>query len=153
MSAMDFNAPLRTRAFARVIGPYMAIFTTIIAIRLPTATGIIDNLFADPAIVWTLGAVMVGGGLVIIGGHRNWRGPAAIVISLFGWFVLLRGVGLVATTSAVQDIAESATLDPTSLTLARVFFGLLALIGAWLTYVGWYPKPVKAPSIASTSQP
>ncbi|MCC5574949.1 hypothetical protein IMZ11_04760 [Microtetraspora sp. AC03309] len=136
-----------------MIGPYIAIFTTILAIRLPTATGLIDGLFANPAIAWILGAVMVGGGLVIIGGHRNWRGPAAIAISVFGWFVLLRGVGLVATTSAVQDIAETATLDPTLLTLARVFFGLLALIGIWLTYVGWYPKPVKAPPIASTSQP
>lgn len=34
---------------------------------------------------------LLGAGLVIIGGHRSWRGPFAATVSLFGWFVALRG--------------------------------------------------------------
>ncbi|MEV0431478.1 hypothetical protein [Micromonospora sp. NPDC050495] len=143
MSEANVEAQLRTRAFARVLGPYVAIFTTVLAIRLPDMTDLIDNLFANAASVWILGAVMLAGGLVIIGGHRSWRGPAAIAVSLFGWFVGLRGLGLIATTSAVRSATE---LSSGALTAARIFFALLALGGLWLTYVGWFTKPTITPS-------
>jgi len=37
----------RTRAFARVIGPFVALATLIIGIRLPNLTGLLDDLFAN----------------------------------------------------------------------------------------------------------
>jgi hypothetical protein len=137
MSEVNVEAQRRTEAFARVIGPYVAIFTGVIAIRLPQTTDIINSLFASSFNLWMLGALMIGGGLVIIGGHRHWRGPAAIVISLFGWFVGLRGLALIAVPSTMEGAVETTTLSPGLTTVARIFFVLLALIGLWLSYVGW----------------
>jgi hypothetical protein len=137
MSEVNLEAQRRTEAFARVIGPYMAIFTGVIAIRLPQTTDIIDSLFASSFNLWMLGALMIGGGLVIIGGHRHWRGPAAVVISLFGWFVGLRGLALIAVPSSMEGAVETTTLSPGLTTVARIFFVLLALVGLWLSYVGW----------------
>lgn len=153
MSEVNVAAQLRTRAFARVIGPYVAIFTTVIAIRLSDVTELIKNLFANSASVWILGAVMLAGGLVIIGGHRNWRGPAAIAVSLFGWFVALRGLGLIVSTAAVRDVAEATTLESGRLLAARIFFVLLAVVGLWLTYVGWFTKPATTARPSAGSQP
>src|ERR1700754_2882715 len=93
---------LRTRAFARVIGPYVAIFTTIYAIRLPELTGLTDDLFAEPALMLMLGALMLAAGLIIIGVHRSGRGPLAATVSLFGWFLALRGFLLVATPTTIR---------------------------------------------------
>jgi hypothetical protein len=45
---------------------------------------LIDALFAEPALVFMLGALMIAGGLVIIGGHPSRRGPLAVMISLLG---------------------------------------------------------------------
>jgi hypothetical protein len=137
MSEVNLEAQRRTEAFARVIGPYVVIFTGVIAIRLPQTTDIIDSLFASSFNLWMLGALMIGGGLVIIGGHRHWRGPAAVVISLFGWFVGLRGLALIAVPSTMEGAVETTTLSPGLTTVARIFFVLLALIGLWLSYVGW----------------
>jgi hypothetical protein len=147
---VDTDAHLRTRGFARVIGPYVAIFTTVIAIRLPETTGLIDEVLASQALVWMLGAMMLAGGLVIIGGHRNWRGPAASTISLFGWFVAVRGFLLIATISTVRSAVETTMLSPGALAAARVLFALLALIGLWLTYVGWFAKPVGTPRVPAS---
>jgi hypothetical protein len=135
------DAQMRTRAFSRVIGPYVAIVTTVIAIQLPDMTGVIDGLFANQVLVWMLGAMMLAGGLVIVGVHRSWRGPAAIAVSLFGWFVALRGLGLIATTTAMHSAVEATMLSSAALVAARVFFALLALFGGWLTYVGWFTRP------------
>ena len=135
------EAQLRTRAFARVIGPYVATFTLLYAIRLPDQLWLIDALFSEPALVFMLGALMVGGGLVIIGGHRSWRGPLAITVSIFGWFIAVRGFLLVAAPSAIES-GVTATLDsPTAMALSRIFFGLLAVAGLLLTYAGWFTRP------------
>jgi hypothetical protein len=133
----------RTRAFARVIGPFLALVTLVIAIRLPDLTGLVHDLFANAALSWILGAMMLIAGLLVIAFHQYWRGFSAAVISFFGWFVALRGLTLMAFPSAIETGAGDALADPGLLTSARIFFGLLTLLGGWLTWVGWIsPGPV-----------
>ncbi len=137
------EAAQRTRAFARVIGPFVAVVTLIIAIRLPDLTDIVDGLFANAVLPWMLGASMLIGGLIVIAFHQYWRGVAAVLISLFGWFVALRGLALVAFPSAIEAGAGDTLSSPGLLLVARVFFLAMTVMGGWLTYVGWIaPSPV-----------
>ncbi|MEU3622418.1 hypothetical protein BS329_31155 [Amycolatopsis coloradensis] len=142
MTTATPEARRRTRAFARVIGPYVATFTIVYAIRLPDLPGLVGDLFAQPGLILLLGAMMLAAGLVIIGGHRSWRGPLAVTVSLFGWFVAIRGFLLIAVPGAVESGVDATMLSPTALTVARVFFGVLAVIGLLLTYAGWF-RPVR----------
>ncbi|PRY41265.1 hypothetical protein [Umezawaea tangerina] len=144
MSTATVEAQQRTRAFARVIGPYVATFTTVYAIRLPDGLDAIGDLFAQPILVLLLGALMLGAGLVVIGLHRSWRGPLAVTVSLFGWFVALRGALLVVAPATVESGVEATMLSPTGVLLARVFFGALAVMGLLLTYAGWFTGPKAA---------
>lgn len=134
-------AQLRTRAFARVIGPSIATFGIVYAIRLPELTGLVGDLFAQSFQMLMLGALMLAGGLVIIGLHRNWRSPLAVTISLFGWFVAIRGFLLIATPSAIQAGAEATLLSPAATTVARVFFAALGVLGLVLADAGWFTAP------------
>src|SRR5882757_2443340 len=119
----------RTRALARVIGPFVALATVIVAIRLPDLTGLVNDLFANAVLPWILGAMMLVSGL--------------LVIALFGWFVALRGLTLMAFPSAIQSGADATTTNSWLLIAARIFFGLLTVMGLWLSFVGWRPpKPV-----------
>lgn len=137
----DVAAQLRTRAFARVIGPYVATFGIVYAIRLPDLGGLVGDLFAQTFNVLMLGALMLAGGLVIIGVHRNWRGPLAVTVSLFGWFVAVRGFLLIATPSTIEAGVDATMLSPTATIVARVFFGALGLLGLVLAYAGWFTRP------------
>jgi hypothetical protein len=80
-------------------------------------------------------------GLFVVAFHQYWRSIAAVIISLFGWFLLLRGFALLAVPQLVIDAATSAaqTSGP-AVGLVRVGFGLLALCGLYLAYVGWVKK-------------
>jgi hypothetical protein len=152
MEPPSVEAQLRSRAFARVLGPYIATFTTVLAIRLPELGSLGSDLFTQPTLVWLLGALMLGGGLVIIGGHRHWRGPLAIAVSLFGWFVAIRGFMLIATPSALQAGVDATMLSPAATTAARVFFAALAVMGLLLTYAGWFTGPTTPqPSVHSAT--
>jgi hypothetical protein len=140
MSEPSPEIRLRTRTFARVLGPFVASATLIVAIRLPDLTGLLDDLFANAVLPWILGAFMLVSGLVVIALHQYWYSVTAVLISLFGWFVALRGLTLMAFPSAIQTGAGDTLASPGLLLGARIFFLLLTAMGVWLTYVGWVPR-------------
>jgi hypothetical protein len=122
MSPHRSVAAQRTRAFARVIGPFVAIATLIIAVRLPDLTGLLDDLFANQVLPWMLGAMMLLAGLIVIAFHQYWRGVTAVLISLLGWFVALRGLAMMAIPSAIESGAGDTLASPGLLVAARIFF-------------------------------
>ncbi|TCK24658.1 hypothetical protein [Pseudonocardia endophytica] len=152
-AAIPGIAPVPTPASgpgrSRVIGPY----ATVYAIRLPELNAMITDVLARPVGVFALGVLLLGGGLVIVGGHCNWRGPAAVVVSLFGWFVTLRGVLLIATPGTVQASVDSVMASPSAILAFRAFFGALALVGLFLAWVGWFGNRVTAVESGTAERP
>ncbi len=102
----------RTTAFARVIGPFLVAATLIVAVRLPDLGGLLDDLFDNSVLPWILGAMMLVCGLIIIAFHQFWHSVAAALISLFGWFVALRGLTLMAFPSAIESGAGETLANP-----------------------------------------
>jgi hypothetical protein len=137
------EARARTRAFARVIGPFLLIVPTIVAVRAPSASmeAILSAFFQNDALVWITGGLLLFGGLLIIAHHQYWSSPAAIMISLFGWFLVLRGVVLLA---APELIAHAAAAARDMIPVVQIGFGVLVLVGLWLTFVGWIATPPAA---------
>lgn len=135
----------RTTAFARVIGPFLVAATLIVAVRLPDLGGLLDDLFDNSVLPWILGAMMLVCGLIIIAFHQFWHSAAATLISLFGWFVALRGLTLMAFPSAIESGAGETLANPALLLAARIFFLLLAAVGVWLSYIGWVRRRADAP--------
>src|SRR5438552_2718992 len=86
----------RTRAFARVLGPWLAIAPGIIVVRMPDMGTLASDFFQNPLFAWFTGALLLFGGLLIIAFHQYWSSVAAVMISLFGWFLALRGLVLMA---------------------------------------------------------
>ena len=88
---------------------------------------------------WLFGAILLIAGLVIIAFHQYWRSPAAIIVSVVGWFLAIRGV-LLLTVPGAYDAAGNAALQ---LGRDRSDLGGVRLprsAGLYLTYVGWKPE-------------
>ena len=135
---------IRTRAYARVIGPFLVLVPGILVIRAPNMEPILRAFFRNDALVWVVGALLLFCGLLIIANHQYWRSAAAILISLFGWFLALRGLALLIVPQLIAHGAEAAI---TAVPAVRAGFSLLFLAGIWLTCVGW-----RTPSSARDSQ-
>jgi hypothetical protein len=73
-----------TRAFARVLGPWLTIAPGIIALRAPEMGALASEFFKSDLSVWFTGAALLFGGLFIIAFHQYWSSAAAVLISLFG---------------------------------------------------------------------
>jgi len=131
-------ATLESVLRTRVIGPFLVLVPGVLVVRAPAIGGILSAFFQNAALVWVLGSLLLFCGLLIIAYHQYWSSPAAVLISLFGWFLGLRGLALLV---APQLIAEGAAAAMNDLPLVRVGFSVLVLVGLWLTYVGWIAKP------------
>jgi hypothetical protein len=128
----------RTRTFARVIGPWLVIVPGIIAVRAPDMGPLATGFFQEPVLVWFTGAWLLFGGLLIIAFHQYWSSASAILISLLGWVLALRGFVLL----ALPDLYErAAAASVGAISLVRLGFGVLVLIGLWLTVEGWITEP------------
>jgi ABC-type xylose transport system permease subunit len=127
---------LRTRMIARAVGPVFTIVPATVAVRASHMRILLSAFKADPMWAWVLGAALLMGGCVIIAFHQYWRGLAAILVSALGWFLAIRGV-LLLVVPQTYDAAADALTSPVASALVRVFFACLALVGLYLTYVGW----------------
>ncbi|ETR77331.1 membrane protein [Afipia sp. P52-10] len=130
-----------TRAFARVIGPWLLIVPGVIVLRLPQMERLLAAFIASELFAWFAGALLLLCGLLIIALHQFWSSVSAVLISLFGWFLALRGLVLLV---APQWIERAATGLMGQLLLVRLIFIGLFLIGLWLTVDGWILKPPTA---------
>lgn len=135
MSTTDRPATT-TAMFARVLGPFFAIVPVTVAVRGSHMRTQLREFEANPMWAWVLGAVLLLFGLVIICFHQYWRSAAAILVSLLGWFLAVRGL-LLLTVPHLYDSAANALVGPLAYVFVRAGFIGLAVVGLYLTYVGW----------------
>ena len=130
----------RTRSYARVLGPYFVIATGIIFVRAPSMIPLLTSFFASPALVFIAAALMLFAGICVIANHQYWSSPAAAVISVFGWFLVLRALALMFFPMHYEAIG----LGPNGILIGRGVFGVIFTIGLWLSWTGWTAKPPEA---------
>ncbi|HTQ16433.1 hypothetical protein [Mycobacterium sp.] len=134
------QSQMRTRMFARTLGPFFTIVPTTVAVRGSYMQALFTEFKANPMWPWLYGAILLMAGLVIITFHQYWRSPAAVIVSLLGWFLAVRGV-LLLTVPQAYDAAGNAVYSSGAKAAIWVVFACLALSGLYLTYVGWRPEP------------
>ncbi|MDR3654136.1 MAG: hypothetical protein P4L48_00240 [Mycobacterium sp.] len=134
------QSQIRTRMFARVLGPFFTIVPTTVAVRGSYMQTLFTEFKANPMWPWLYGAILLMGGLVIIAFHQYWRKPPAIIVSAVGWFLAIRGL-LLLTVPQAYDAAGNAVYSSGASAAIWVVFACLASAGLYLTYVGWKPEP------------
>ncbi len=145
------QSQIRTRMFARALGPFFLIVPTTVAVRGSYMQTLFTEFKANPMWPWLFGAILLMFGLVIIAFHQYWRSPAAIIVSVVGWFLAIRGV-LLLTVPSAYDAAGNAVYSSGATAVIWVFFVCLALAGLYLTYVGWKPEPRPPKAMARAAQ-
>ena len=138
-----------TRMFARVLGPFLMISCGAAAVRASDMRPLVTGFGANPVWPWITGAFTLVGGLIVVALHQCWRGAAAVVVSVMGWLVVLRGLLLLAFPTAFMSMANSMLAASA---LWRTVCVCFALVGLYLTYVGWTPAP-RSISQAARSTP
>ncbi len=131
---------VRTRMFARALGPFFTIVPTTVAVRGSHMRTLFAEFDSNPMWAWLFGAILLMFGVIIIAFHQYWRSPAAVIVSALGWFLAIRGV-LLLTVPRAYDAAGKAIYSSGATAAIWVLFLCLAAAGLYLTYIGWKPGP------------
>ena len=140
----------RTRMFARVMGPFLVIITTMAVAHGSGMRTLLTDFRANPMWPWVTGAFILLSGLVVVALHQFWKGAAPIIVSLLGWLTTLKGFFLMAFPQTYLSFASTAVDAGTSW---RAGFIAMALIGLYLTYIGWVPAPSRPKAQPESSTP
>lgn len=124
----------RTRAFARVLGPFLAIVAGLVAVRASEMDVLLVAFFANAALAWVTGAIVLFAGIFIIANHQIWSSAAAVVVSLFGWILVLRGLALLVVPHLIAEVGATAVA---ATPWVRLGAAVVAAVGLWLSHEGW----------------
>ena len=140
----------RTRMFSRVLGPFLVIADVTAVARASDMQTLLSQFEANSLWTWVTGAFILMFGLIVVAGHQYWHGAAAIVVSLLGWLITLRGLLLFAFPQAFVSLANDMIGAQAWWVAACVVF---ALVGLYLTYVGWAPVSDRPKSQGAEATP
>ncbi len=86
----------RTRSFARIIGPLLTIIPVVGMARAADMRQLLTEFTTSDVWPWVTGSFVLTAGVAIVAFHQIYRGVAAVIISVLGWLMVLRGIVLVA---------------------------------------------------------
>lgn len=130
-----------TRFCARVVGPLMLIIGAAVLARAGAMVMLIPAILQDGPLTFITGIFTLICGLVLFAAHHHWSGAPAFVISLLGVLTIIRGITLLFAPSLLTGLVHQAmNLGPGALIAGAIAL----LIGAWLTFVGWFAKSATA---------
>ena len=67
------------------------------------------SFFGNPALVFITAAFMLFAGIFVIANHQYWSSPSAVIVSLFGWFLVLRALALMIFPRQYEQLGLGAT--------------------------------------------
>jgi hypothetical protein len=124
--------PYHTRYLARAIGLFTILMVGVMLIR---GTSVIEAAVADQPVMDIYAFVSIGLGVAMIVGHNVWsRGLMATVVTLTGWLVLAKGIGLLLLAPGqVQSLFRQMQYAK----YAAAYLSPALLIGLYLTWAGF----------------
>jgi hypothetical protein len=97
--------PAFTIYFAQLAGVYFIILSLILIVRKPAIMDLMQNAAENQTFVFLAGMIRIIIGLAVLIGNGPWGGALLpIMVALFGWITLIRGIAMMLVTPKQQQI-------------------------------------------------
>lgn len=127
-----------TQFCARVVGPLLIIVGAVVIARFNDMVLLIPGILGNGPLTFITGVFTLICGLTLFAAHHHWTSPPAIAITLLALLTIVRGVTLLFAPSLLTGLVHTfLNLGPGAL----IAGGVALILGAWLTFVGWFARP------------
>jgi hypothetical protein len=130
------NAPYVT---AKILGPLALFSGAALFSQTGRMIGVIDAVMVNDGLMMGAGFLSMLGGLIVLAFASSWRSFTEIIITLMGWLSLVRGIIVIFAPAIVHGAAIWLTSNPAIMSIAG---GVLALLGLWLCFQGFFTTHV-----------
>ncbi|MBM3252478.1 MAG: hypothetical protein FJZ11_06870 [Candidatus Omnitrophica bacterium] len=119
---------------AKFIGPYIIVIGIGLLFNLKVYRRILEDFFKNAALVYVTGLITFVAGLSIVLFHNIWALDWRLVITLFGWNILIKGAWLIISP---DTIAMVSNVFVKNIKLARIPWIIMLAIGIFMTIKGY----------------
>jgi len=124
-----------TKTWARIFGLWTLLAVAGMVANRQNTVFVVDGFFTNATLMWSVGVfTSLVGIAAVVTHHRLTGGPVAVVVTLYGWLVLVKGLMFLWLPAPVEQAFYH------SLQFGRYFYlyFIVALaFGAYLTYGGF----------------
>ena len=119
---------------AKFLGPVL-LATSVPMIFFPLRVReLADGFLKDQPLVYISGILVLLGGLSIVNTHGNWNHGWTLIITLFGWAMVIGGLFRIIVPNVVSKIGGAMIVNTVTARIAGLAW---ALIGGLLTFKGY----------------
>ena len=136
----------RTVFLSKLIGLYCLLIGLAMLTHKEGIGTAVKSIFHDPGLLLIGGLTAFMIGLATVLGHHVWSGAPAVIVSLFGWIALIKGIIFLFLPPAAAPRYFAALRYEQ---LFYVYAGLMLVLGAYLTYAGFKPAPTRNRGLGS----
>jgi len=122
-------------SIAKLLGPILFIAAVPMLINAGEMLEIAAEFLKDRALIYISGVLVMLGGLSIINSHSIWVPDWPVIITVFGWAMVIGGAARIALPSAVNTIGSAMLGKPI---VTRISGMVWAFVGAYLIYKGYF---------------
>ncbi len=123
---------------AKLLGPVLLVAAVPMMAFPGDMQEVARQFLKNRALIYITGVLAMVGGLAITNSHNIWIADWPVIITLFGWAMIIGGAARMALPTVVDTIGSAMMDRPT---MTRVAGAVWALIGAYLTYEAYFQAP------------
>jgi hypothetical protein len=124
-----------SKTIAALLGPTLIASAASIFLNLHAWSGMVDQAFHNPALVFVSGYPLFVAGLAIVYFHNQWKGGWPVVVTALGWLALVGGLLRVLFPTRLAEIATTAVQTAGVMPIAAL---LILAIGAFLSFKAYW---------------
>ena len=119
---------------SKFLGPVILVFSIPMVVTPTSLQETTRRFLADTPLVLISGVLAMTAGLSIVNTHNVWVLDWTLIVTLFGWALVLGGVTRVIAPHIVQRVGNATMGRPMMMRIVGTFW---ALLGAFLTFKGY----------------
>ena len=120
---------------AKVLGPCYFIVGIGMLLNRRYFQKVLEDYFKNAALVFFTGMAPLVFGLVIVILHNTWVANWTVLITIFGWAGIIKGVWLMLFPGSMAKMIEAYIKNPSLLMAHSV---LAVVLGLFLSYMGYF---------------
>jgi hypothetical protein len=129
---------MKTSLFiARLIGPTLVALGLAVLVHPDRMGRLAQEMLASEALLFLTGLITLPAGLAIVNTHNRWEGGWPVIITVFGWLLVVGGAVRLLLPGAVKAIGAAMTANAAWMAVPGA---LLAALGVYLAYRGYLAK-------------
>lgn len=123
-----------TLLITRILGPMIVIIGIGILVNLKTYQKVMEDFFKNAALVYLGGVLALVVGILIVLFHNVWEANWTIIITIFGWLGIVKGVCLIVFPNMLNKLTEAYAKNATLLMVHSI---IIIAFGAFFVFKGY----------------